>query len=66
MQHLLMGRDRLKVAEVARLTGLNRSSISALYNDQAKRIDVDSINQLCQLFNCKSISELLEYIPEDD
>lgn len=56
---LLMGRDKLKISDVARLTGLNRSTITALYHETAKRVDLEAIEQLCRLFNC-SVGQLLE------
>ncbi len=60
----LMGRDKKKIADVARETGLNRSTISSLYKEDAKRIDMEAINQLCILFKC-NVSDLLEYIPDE-
>lgn len=59
----LMGQNKLKIADVARDTGLNRSTITALYQESAKRIELDAINELCKLFKC-DVSELLEYIPD--
>jgi putative transcriptional regulator len=57
----LMGRDKLKIAEVARRTGLNRSTITALYQETAQRVDLDAIDRLCRLFNC-TVGELLERV----
>lgn len=61
----LMGRDKLKIADVARLTGLNRSTIAALYSDSYTRLDVTAINQLCQLFKCQ-VNDLFEYVPDPE
>ena len=57
---VLMGRDKLKIADVARRAELNRSTVTALYNETASRVDLDAVNQLCKLFNC-TVGELLEY-----
>ena len=59
----LMGRDKLRVTDVARLTGLNRSTVTALYRETATRIELPAIEQLCTLFNC-SVGELLEQVPD--
>lgn len=59
----LMGRDKLRVADVARLTGLNRSTVTALYKETATRIDLPAIDQLCRLFGCQ-VGELFEYLPD--
>jgi len=57
---LLMGRDKLKIADVARETGLNRSTITALYHETASRIELDSVEKLCRLFNC-GVGDLFEF-----
>lgn len=61
---LLMGRDKLKIADVARATGLSRSTLSALYQEDAVRIEIETINKLCQLFRCE-VGELLEFVRKD-
>lgn len=61
---LLMGKHKLKIIDVARETGLNRSTISALYDERAVRIELDTIEKLCQLFNCE-VGELLVMVPSD-
>lgn len=57
----LMGRDRLKISDVARLTELNRSTVTALYYEKAQRVDLLAIERLCRLFKC-SVGELLELV----
>ena len=61
---LLMGRDKLKIADVARTTGLSRSTLSSLYQEDAVRIEIETINKLCQLFQC-GVGELLEFIHDE-
>lgn len=59
----LMGRDKLRISDVAKRTGLNRSTITALYNETATRVDLSAIESLCNLFQCQ-VGELLEIIPD--
>ena len=61
----MMGRDKLRISDVARLTGLNRSTVAALYRETATRVDLPAINKLCGLFRC-NVAELLEYVPDVD
>lgn len=61
----LMGRNKLKIADISRETGLNRSTVTALYQETAKRIELDAISELCKLFKCE-VSELLEYLPDEE
>lgn len=60
---ILMGRDKLCIADVARQTGLNRSTITALYKETATRIDLPAIDRLCRLFDCQ-VGDLLQHQPD--
>lgn len=55
----LMGRERYSIQDVHEKTGLARSTVAMLYHDKAKRIDYDTIDLICCLFNC-SIADLFE------
>lgn len=59
----LMGEHKLKIADVARETGLNRNTVTLLYKETAQKVDLDAINKLCRLFQCE-VGELLEYRPD--
>lgn len=58
----LMGRDKLRISDVAKSTGLNRSTITALYNETATRVDLPAVESLCNLFKCQ-VGELFEIVP---
>lgn len=58
---LLMGREKLRISDVAKRTGLNRSTVTALYNETATRVDLSAIECLCKLFQCQ-VGELLEIV----
>ncbi len=60
----MMGERKMKIADVARETGLNRSTITALYQETASRVDLEAIERLCELFQCR-IGELFEVVPEE-
>ncbi len=57
------GERKLKVIDVARETGLNRSSITALYYEKAERIELSSVEKLCRFFNC-TVGDLFECSPD--
>jgi putative transcriptional regulator len=48
-----MGERRLKIADVAKDTGINRGTITRLYNETALRVDLEVIDQLCEYFDIK-------------
>lgn len=60
----LMGREKLRVADVARLTGLNRSTVSALYKGTCTRIELTAIDHLCTLFKCQ-VSDIFEFVDNE-
>lgn len=57
----LMGEKKLKIADVARETGLNRNTVTLLYKETAQKIDLDTIDKLCDLFECE-VGDLLEKV----
>lgn len=61
----LMGEKRYTIVEVSKLTGMSTSTISNLYNEKVKRLDFDTLEKLCNLFNCK-VQDLIEYIPDEE
>lgn len=61
----LMGRDKLRISDVSRLTGLNRSTVTALYKESMTRVDVATIEALCIHFRC-TVGELFEHVPDSD
>ncbi|HCY61919.1 MAG TPA: transcriptional regulator [Oxalobacteraceae bacterium] len=61
----LMGREKLRISDVSRLTGLNRSTVSALYRETVTRLDMAAVDALCRLFRCR-VGDLFEYVPDGD
>ncbi|MDT8376079.1 MAG: helix-turn-helix transcriptional regulator [Mariprofundaceae bacterium] len=60
-----MGEKKVKIIDVARETGISRNMISALYYENAKRIDIDALDSLCRYFHCQP-ADLFEYIIDAD
>lgn len=55
----MMGEKKLRIADVARETGLSRATVTLLYKETAQKVDLESIEKICRLFNCK-VGELFE------
>lgn len=55
----LMGERKLKIADVAKDTGINRGTITRLYHETAVRVEFEVIEKLCRYLNCQ-VSDLLE------
>lgn len=56
----LMGERKMKIADVARETGLNRNTVTLLYKETATRVELDTVERLCDLFECE-VGELFEW-----
>ncbi len=59
----LMGERKIRIADLARALEVNRSTITLLYYEKAKRVELDVLDKLCKYFGC-NISDLLEYQEE--
>ena len=59
----LMGERKMKIADVARVTGLHRNTITLLYDETAVRVDLEAIDKLCALFGVP-VGELFEHRPD--
>lgn len=59
-----MGKYRYSIQDVHIKTGLSRNTISNLYNDKARRIDYDTLEKLCEVFNCDINDILVQDINE--
>lgn len=55
----MMGEHKMRIADVARETGLSRATLTLLYKETAQRVDLDALDKLCDLFDCE-LSDLLE------
>ncbi|MDA0748991.1 MAG: helix-turn-helix transcriptional regulator [bacterium] len=49
-----------KISEIARATGLQSNTVSGIYNNKARRIDLDTIDVLCRALQCEP-GNLFEY-----
>lgn len=59
----IMGEKKLRVADVARETGIHRQTITLLYRETASRVDLDVIEKLCAYLEC-GLCELFEIVPD--
>ncbi len=57
----IMGRKRLKVSDVVAGTGLAINTVSGLYHDRVKRVDLDTLDKLCDFLEVE-IGEILEHV----
>ena len=61
----LMGERRVRIADVARATGIARNQLGRLYYDQARRVELADVEALCRYLECM-IGDLFEVIPDPE
>lgn len=57
----IMGEKRLKISDVCTATGINRGTLSRLYHETANRVDLETIDVLCEFLGC-DVGEIFEHI----
>ena len=62
---VLLAERRMTVADVARETGMSKTTLHKLYNGQSTRIDFETIEKLCLLLNVE-VGELLKLQADED
>jgi len=55
----LMGERKVNITDLAESTGLHRNTITLLYHETAKRIDLDALEKLCAFFDC-NVADMFE------
>jgi putative transcriptional regulator len=63
---VLMAKHKVNIQDVADVTGLSRTTVSALcrgYFHGTKGVHIDTLDKLCLLFDC-NVGDILEYRKE--
>lgn len=55
---VLMAKNRMNIKDVHEATGLSRTTISRLFNEESTTIAFETIYKLCKLFDC-TVEELI-------
>ena len=59
----ILGERRINQSELARRSGLDKNTIGAVYNDEWKRLDRNTIYKICTALDI-NISELFEIVKD--
>ena len=58
----LIGAKKLKISDVVKDTGINRSTVTRLYHEKTTRIDFETLETLCKYLNCN----IADFLTIDD
>jgi putative transcriptional regulator len=59
----MLGEKKIRIADVARETGLSRKAITLLYQETGSRVEFETLNRLCAYLKC-DVGDLLEYVED--
>jgi putative transcriptional regulator len=62
---MILGAKRLKITDVAKNTGISRTTLTNLYYDRNAAISLDTLDRLCGFLQC-GIGDLFEYKKNDE
>lgn len=59
----ILGRKRIRMSELQKMTGLSQTAIINLYYNKTKSVSFETINKICSVLECNT-QELFEYTPD--
>ena len=62
---VILAEKKLRVADVVRATGMSKSTLHKLYNEDSSRIDFNTVNELCKFLDVQ-VGDLFVYVPDDN
>lgn len=60
LARLMADRKIRSISELARITGLNRRTLTNIYDDKSTGIDYATLDALCKFFQC-DVGDILKY-----
>lgn len=61
---VLLAERRLKVADLIRMTGISKSTMHKIYNEQTSRIDFETMDRICEALDI-NVGDLYTYVPNE-
>lgn len=59
----LLGQRKMNMRQLSMATGIRPDTISKLYYEETKRIEIDQINALCKALQC-DVGDIFEYVDD--
>ena len=59
----ILGKKRIRMSELQKLTGLSQTAIINLYYNKTKSVNFETINKICNALECNT-QELFEHIQD--
>lgn len=59
---VLLAERRLRVADLVRMTGISKSTLHRIFNDETTRIEFDTLDKICDILEVTP-NDILVYTP---
>ena len=59
----ILGRKRIRMSELQKMTGLSQTAIINLYYNKTKSVSFETMNKICNALECNT-QELFEFIQD--
>lgn len=60
LDKIMFGKNKMKIPELVEISGVNKNTLYAIYNNKITRIDVSVIERICKALKCTP-GDLIEY-----
>lgn len=60
----MLGKHKMTQKALSNATGIRPATISKMYYEEIKRIEIDQIDKLCEVFDC-AVEDLFEYMKNE-
>ena len=61
---ITLAERRMKVADLIRMTGISKSTMHKIYNEQTSRIDFETMDKICEALDI-GVGDLFTYVPNE-
>jgi putative transcriptional regulator len=65
LDRLMFEKSKIKVPYLHEITGINKNTLYAIYNNSITRMDLSVLDRLCAALDCQP-GDLIEYIPDNE
>ena len=65
LDRILFEKGKMKIPQLQEVSGVNKNTLYAIYNNSITRVDVSVLDRICKALDCKP-GDLLEYSPDKE
>lgn len=63
LDRVMFEKGRMKIPHLQQISGVNKNTLYAIYNNSITRVDLSVIDRICAALSCQP-GDLFEYVPD--